>query len=70
MPAYRARAMNSTLKTQPMRNRMMNAGMDAIDHFTMKPTIDQNGMCKSVTITVLGNSFRSSTVIMTLPRLP
>lgn len=37
--------------TKKIAKWMMNAGIDASDHFTIKTTILPNGICKSVTVT-------------------
>lgn len=40
-----------TAITTPIRNRMMIAGIDAIVHLTMKPTMLPNGISISTTVT-------------------
>lgn len=55
MKPIKSKRMNAPT-TSSMSARMKNAGMDAIDHFTMKPTIDQNGICMSVMMAGRGSA--------------
>ena len=49
---YRFKMPNKTeLVINPIMNKMMKAGIDAIAHLTMKETIDPNGISKSMIFT-------------------